>query len=155
MARAPVNNKDIAPTGSPLRGSSRWFGLFSLLAALYLIFALSVPGAYLIAKQASVVVSSQLILSEDRSSSQQFGGNAGEDRIGHSWKGPKRLRGALLSPKLGINKLVNFLSTSHVGPTTLLERADSAKPVVAGEMQLPQDDSFPQEFLGRSPPPSR
>jgi hypothetical protein len=126
-----------------------------LLAALYLVFALSVPGAFLIAKQASVVVSSQLILSEDRSSSEQFGGNEGEDRGGHSWKGPKRLRGALLSPKLGINKIVNFLNASLVGPTTLLERGDSAKPVVAAEMPLPQDDSFPQEYLGRSPPPSR
>jgi hypothetical protein len=157
MVRALVlSREDISPAGRPLRGRSRSFTLVTLLAALYLIVALSVPGAFLIAKQASVVVSSsQPILPLEHSSSEQFGGNAGEDGGEHSWHGPKRLRGALLLPKVGIDKIVKLLITSLAGPTTLLEHAESHKPVVADEVQLPQDDAFPQELLGRSPPSSR
>jgi hypothetical protein len=128
-----------------------------LLCALYLILALSVPGAFLIAKQVSVASSSQPILSAERSS-EQFGGSAGEDRGEHSsWQGPKRLRGVLPLPKVGIDKIVNFLLIAPLGgPKTLLEEdAEGNKLIVADEVQPSQDEAFPQELLGRSPPLSR
>jgi hypothetical protein len=143
------------PLAARFGGGSRAFTLFSLLAALYLVVALSVPGAFLIAKQASIVSSGQPILPEERSSSEQLAGNSGEDEEEHSWRGPKRLRGAPPLPKVGIDKIVNLLGTPFAGPTTLLEHAERNKPVVAGEVQPSQDDAFPQELLGRSPPSSR
>lgn len=156
MARAFVLTRDdVPPAGGPLRGGSRAFTLLSLVGALYLVLALSVPGAFLIAKQASVVSSSQPILPAEYSSSEQFAGSTGEDGGEHSWQGPKRLRGVLLLPKVGIDKIVKLLSAPLAGPTTLLEHAKGNNLVVAEEEQLPQDEAFPQELLGRSPPSSR
>jgi hypothetical protein len=126
-----------------------------LLCALYLILALSVPGAFLISKQASFVSSSQPILPAERSS-EQFSGSAGEDRGEHSWQGPKRLRGVLPLLKVGVDKIVNFLIAPLGGPKTLLEEdAEGNKLIVADEVQPSQDEAFPQELLGRSPPLSR
>src|SRR5918992_383710 len=97
-----LSHKDISPVGSPLRTSST-FALFSLLAALYLVVALSVPGAFLIARQASAFVSSLAL--EHSSSSEQFAASGGGEEGGEqsSWQGPKRLRGALLIPKVAID----------------------------------------------------
>ncbi len=150
-----LSRKDISPVGSPLR-TSRPFALFSLLAALYLVVALSVPGAFLIARQASAVVSSLAL--ERSSSSEQFAGNAGEEGGEHSsWHGPKRLRGALLMPKVAIDKIISSLTAPLAAPRFLLDEhaAQGKKLVVADEAQLLQDDAFPQELLGRSPPSSR
>jgi hypothetical protein len=153
-----LSREDTSPAGSPLLASSRSFALFSLLAALYLVFALSVPGAFLIARQASVVFSNHVILHAEQSSTEQYAGKAGQEGGEHSWPGPKRLRGALLLPKVGIDKIVNLLLliAPFGGPKTLLEEdAEGNKLVVADELQPPQDEAFPQELLGRSPPLSR
>ena len=149
-----LSHKDISPVGSPLRTSST-FALFSLLAALYLVVALSVPGAFLIARQASAFVSSLAL--EHSSSSEQFAGKAGEDGGEQSsWHGPKRLRGALLIPKVSIGKIVNLLIAPLAGPRLMLEDAEGKKRVVAAdEVHAPSDEAFPQELLGRSPPSSR
>jgi hypothetical protein len=155
MARAlVVRREDISPAGGSLRRSTT-FTLFSLLSALYLVLALSVPGAFLIAKQASLVSSSQPILLAEHSSLEQFAGNAGEDGGEDSWQGPKRLRGVLLLPKVGIDKIVNFLSAPLAGLTTLLEHAKGTNLVVAEEEQPPQEETFLQQLLGRAPPSSR
>jgi hypothetical protein len=134
-------------------GTSSPFTLFSLVGAIYLIVALSVPGAFLIAKQASLVSSAQ------HHSLERFGSNAGEEDGGEgSWPGPKRLRGALLhSDKAGINKnLVSFLLPApHVlGATRLMLEPAEREPVVAEEARPLKDGALPQELLGRSPPPS-
>jgi hypothetical protein len=156
MARAHVlDRKDYSPAGRTLRGSIRPFALFSLLAALYLVVALSIPGAFLIAKQASFVSLIQPIVPVERSASEQLAGNPAEDEGEHPWHGPKRLRGALLQPKIVIDKIVDLLGTLLAGPTTLLERAEFNKPGVADEGRLPQAEAFSQELLGRSPPSSR
>jgi hypothetical protein len=131
---------------------------------VYLVVALSVPGAFLIAKQASVVSSSQFILpsehSSEHSSSERFGGNAGEDGGQDSWTGPKRLRGALLS-KVGIDKNIVISLTAPLllpllpGATTPMLEPDERKLVVGEKALPPKDKAFPQERLGRSPPSSR
>jgi hypothetical protein len=124
-----------------------------LVAALYLIVALSVPGAYLIAKQASLAYSLQ------QHSLDRIGSNAGEEDGGDdTWPGPKRLRGALLlSNKAGIDK--NFpsslLPTLHVlGAARSVLEPDGLEPVVAEEARPLKDGALPQELLGRGPPPS-
>ena len=141
---------------SPIRASVRGgtggpFTLFSLVGALYLIVALSVPGAFLVAKQASLVSSGQ------HQSLERFGSNAGaEDGGEDSWPGPKRLRGALLHfNKAGIDK--NFLSSllpaSYVlGTTSPTLEPTEREPVVAEEALSLKDSALPQELLGRSPP---
>src|SRR3712207_3804697 len=155
MARAlVVRREDISPAGGSLRRSTT-FTLISLLSALYLVLALSVPGAFLIAKQTSFVSLSQPILLAERSSLEQFAGNAGGDGGEDSWQGPKRLRGVLLLPKVGIDKIVYFLSAPLAGLTSLLEHAKGNNLVVAEEEQLPQEVAFLQQLLGRSPPSSR
>lgn len=144
--------------GGPLRGG-RSFTLYSFLAALYLVVALSVPGAFLIAKQASVGSSNPLILAaeccseEKRSSSDQFGKNAGEDGEQGSWPGPKRLRGTLLS-KIGVDEILSSQIAPIAGSMALLDYAER-KPVPSGEPQLPKDDLFAHESLGRPPPSGR
>lgn len=143
--------------GRPPRGS-RSFVLYSLLPALYLVVALSVPGAFLIAKQATVGSSYPLILPAEPSfseqhSSEQFGGNAGADGGQDSWPGPKRLRGILLS-KIGIDRVLSSLIAPIASAMALLENVER-KPVLSGEPQPPKDDLFAQESLGRSPPSGR
>jgi hypothetical protein len=108
MARTlllPSRGESSRVSASVRGGTGGPFTLFSLVAAVYLIIALSVPGAYLIAKQASLAYSLQQ-LSLDR-----IGSNAGEEDGGDdTWPGPKRLRGALLlSNKAGLDK--NFPSS--------------------------------------------
>jgi hypothetical protein len=156
MVRALVlAREDVSPVGSLPRGSSRWFTLFALLAAFYLVVVLSIPGAFLIAKQASVVSSSQPIVPEERSSSEQLAGNPGEEGEDQPWHGPKRLRGVLPPHRVSIDKIDNLLSVPLAASTTLLEHVEFNKPVVTDEVRLQQDDAFPQELLGRSPPSSR
>jgi hypothetical protein len=134
-------------------GTGGPFAIFSLVAALYLIVALSVPGAYLIAKQASLAYSLQ------QHSLDRIGSNAGEEDGGEdSWPGPKRLRGALLlSNKAGIDK--NFPSSllpapQVLGATRSVLEPVVREPVVAEEARPLKDGALPQELLGRSPPPS-
>jgi hypothetical protein len=143
---SPVNASVRGGTGGP-------FTIFSLVAALYLIVALSVPGAYLIAKQASLAYSLQ------QHSLDRIGSNAGEEDGGDdTWPGPKRLRGALLlSNKAGLDK--NFpsslLPALHVlGATRSVPEPVVRVPVVAEEARPHKDGALPQELLGRSPPPS-
>jgi hypothetical protein len=135
-----------------------------LLAALYLVVALTVPGAFLIAKQTSVVssMSPRIVPAEHSSSpSEQFGGNAGEEDGGEdSWPGPKRLRGALLSKAgkiVGIDEILSYLIALVGGLRVVLEELEDAhhKLGFADEVQLPERGAFPQELLGRSPPTSR
>jgi hypothetical protein len=161
MIRVPnLSPKDIPPLGGPLRGS-RLFIHFSLLTSFYLVVALSVPGAFLIAKQTSVLSSSQVDLTAQYSSEQLLGGKAGQEDGGEdSWPGPKRLRGVLLSKAgkvVGIDEIVSYLITPvGGGPRAEFEELEGAlrKPVLADEMRLPKDDPLPQELLGRSPPSS-
>jgi hypothetical protein len=151
-----LSSKEISSVGASLRAANRsftLFSLFSLLAAVYLVVALSVPGAFLIAKQASVDFSSQFILLSEHSFD-QFGGNSGKHGGEDSWPGPKRLRGALLS-KDSIEKIISSLIVTPLpgGPRIVLEHAQRNL-VLAEELQLPKDGAFPQELLGRSPPSS-
>ena len=132
---------------------SRSFTLYSLLAALYLVVALSVPGTFLIARQASAASSSHLILALERSSLERTGGSSGEDRGEGSWTGPKRLRGVLLS-KVGIDEIAGSFIAPLAGNAVLLEHARS-KPDLTEAPHLPGDAALPQELLGRSPPSSR
>ncbi len=158
MIRALVLDRaEISPSCASPR-YSRSFALLSVLAALYLVLALSVPGAFLIAKQAATTVFwGQAIVLAELYSTQQFEGGAGEDEGEHSsWQGPKRLRGALPLPKTDIDsKIVKLLIAALPGPKMLLEEdAQANKLVAADEVQPPSEESFPRELLGRSPPPS-
>jgi hypothetical protein len=154
MARTLLlSREERSSVGACVRGGTGYpFTLFSLVGALYLIVALSVPGAFLIAKQASLVSSVQ------HHSLERFGSNAGEeDGGGDSWPGPKRLRGALLSNKAGIDKdfLSALLPAPHVpGATTPMLEPAEREPVVAEEARPLKEGALPEELLGRSPPPS-
>jgi hypothetical protein len=151
-----LGHKEISSVGASLRAANRsfiLFSLFSLLAAVYLVVALSVPGAFLIAKQASVVSPSQFIVLSEHSFD-QFGGNSGKHGGEDSWPGPKRLRGVLLS-KYSIEKVVSSLIVTPLpgGTRIVLEHAQRNL-VLAEELELPEDGALPQELLGRSPPSS-
>lgn len=152
-----LSHEDVLPVGVSLRGGNS-FRLFSLLASFYLIAALSVPGAFLIAKQASSVASGQFIVLAEHSSSEQLGASSGEGEDGGEglWQGPKRLRAALLLTKAGLEKMASLLIASLAAPVTLLDEDTQSKTrvVVTGEVQLPKDEKFPQELLGRPPPSS-
>ena len=148
-----LSREEGSPVSAPLRGSSRSssFALFSLASALYLIVALSVPGAFLIAKQASLLSSSShLILA-----SEQWGASSDEEDGGEdSWTGPKRFRGALL-PKAGIEKIVSLLIAFPLpGAPQIPGEYAQGKLVVAQEVPPLKGNAFPQELLGRSPPSS-
>lgn len=147
-----ASRRECSPVSASVRGrTGAPFTLFTLVAALYLIVALCVPGTYLIAKQASLAYSLQ------QHSLDRFVSNAGEEDGGDdSWPGPKRLRGALLlSNKAGIDKSFpsSLLPALHVPRATrsVLEPVER-EPVVAEEARPLKDGALPQELLGRSPP---
>lgn len=151
-----LSRKEITSVGASLRAANRsstLFSLFSLLAAVYLVVALSVPGAFLIAKRASVVSSSQSILLSEHFFD-QLDGNSGKHGGEDSWPGPKRLRGTLLS-KLSIDKSDSSLIVAPLpGARRIVLEQAQRNLVLSEELPLPKDDSFPQELLGRSPPSS-
>ena len=104
-----LSQKEIPPrrVGDSFRtNTSGSFALFSLVGALYLIVALTVPGAFLIAKQASLLSSPPSHLSLTSAGSTEEDG--GED----SWKGPKHLRGVLPS-KVGVGEEPSVGSAPH------------------------------------------
>jgi hypothetical protein len=156
MSRAlDLSHAEPCPAGAWLgTGRRSSFALFSLVAALYLVVALSVPGTFLIAKQASLFFSVQ-----HSSLSERLGSNADEEDKDDSWTGPKRLRAALLS-KVGVSKAgiakKHFVSSLLVFPLPRLQQIvpehAQSKLLVAQEVPPSKDKAFPQEHLGRGPP---
>jgi hypothetical protein len=141
--------RDARPVGGlpPAR-----LAIVSLVAALYLIFALSVPGAFLIAKQVSLLTSGELTQQAENHPAAHPQKGSGEDGSADQLPGPKRLRGALPSRDAGAKILVSSLIASLASPSILIDDAHQGRKPVFVEPVSTKDNAFPNKLLGRSPP---